>query len=114
MVIVEDGVDYFVLLVDWFGEILVYFVLINDYVDWDFVMVFVVWVDYVCFIYILIVILIFFCFFEVGWYDELFILMEVKKSCFWFDEKFVVEVFICQGWEDEVLVCVVVLMEDDR
>jgi hypothetical protein len=112
--ILDDGVDYLAPIADRFGQIAAFPALMNLHADRDLDMIQAAWSDHARFSHVTTATLTLSCLLEAGRYDELLVLLELKTSRLWFDQKFGAEALLRQGREDEALAYAESLLKDDR
>ncbi|WP_323033177.1 hypothetical protein [Paracoccus sp. (in: a-proteobacteria)] len=112
--ILDDGVDYLAPIADRFGQIAAFPALMNLHADRDLDMIQAAWSDHARFSHVTTATLTLSCLLEVGRYDELLALLELKTSRLWFDQKFGADALLRQGREDEALAYAESLLKDDR
>jgi hypothetical protein len=112
--ILDDGIDYLAPIADRFGQIAAVPALMNLHADRDLDMIQAAWSDHARFSHVTTATLTLSCLLEVGRYDELLALLELKTSRLWFDQKFGADALLRQGREDEALAYAESLLKDDR
>jgi hypothetical protein len=110
---IQDGVDYLGPISDRFGEIAAFPGLMNLHADRDLDLIREAWSDHARFSYISAATLTLSCLLAAGHHDELLALLALRKTRFWFDEKFDAEALLRQGREEEALARAAALLEDD-
>ena len=98
--IVDDGVDYLAPISDRFGEIAAFPRLMSLHADRDLGLTREAWADHARFSHVATATLTLSCLLEAGRHGELLALLDVGRTCLWFDEKFAAEALLRRGHEE--------------